>query len=110
MPETKLRPCPFCGKPAGMVISRQFNGNEIAHRVWCPACGAGGPIADSPQEAVEKWNGVDAPAPNHTPWTIRQVSDKSVLKSAPDEEKQRHDQEAERLLAEFYKKLQEKGN
>lgn len=43
----KIEPCPFCGNP-----------DVRQHRacVECKRCGADGPSARTPEEAVEKWN------------------------------------------------------
>lgn len=46
-------PCPFCGSTDLDVVSVIM---VDAYRVRCGSCIAEGPAADTPREAVEKWN------------------------------------------------------
>lgn len=46
--------CPFCRSTAEPV------GQDAHWQVRCGQCGAAGPVADNPQDAVTRWN--DAPA------------------------------------------------
>ena len=59
----KLKPCPFCGdkKDFPSVESHHNYDNfhdkyHYSYYVWCSICKVDGPIMDSTDEAVEKWN------------------------------------------------------
>ena len=47
------KPCPFCGSTDLDVCSIIM---VDAYRVRCGNCIAEGPAADTPRDAVEKWN------------------------------------------------------
>ena len=52
----ELKPCPFCGED---YVSQVFNGSDqyvSSFWVMCGNCDAEGPVADTEDGAVEKWN------------------------------------------------------
>ncbi len=53
------RPCPFCGNTTLAITSGPQP--RLAHRdtfqVFCPCCVCRGPLAESRQRAITKWNG-----------------------------------------------------
>jgi Lar family restriction alleviation protein len=54
----EVKSCPFCGRAKFGLESFDsdlFVEEEVSYNVWCH-CGARGPNAHSPEEAVEKWN------------------------------------------------------
>lgn len=72
MPETKLKPCPFCGRVAAtrtVVIREDMSGFSdcVRFEVYCPACHVGqhssiesndsfGEAEVAMQKAIEFWN------------------------------------------------------
>lgn len=55
----KLLPCPFCGESRPLYLDRiEFfnNPDEPKYSVMCLTCAAEGPIEDSWENAVLKWN------------------------------------------------------
>ena len=51
----RLEPCPFCGEKD---IFDNFL-EPMIHDRWCivcPTCEAGGPVADTKEDAIDKWN------------------------------------------------------
>ena len=47
--------CPFCS--SSNVSLEQFRASRrLEHNVHCNECQADGPVADTPEEAVELWN------------------------------------------------------
>ena len=49
---TSLKPCPFCGSPDPQPIRETPSAYTI---VVCQECGAQGPSAKTPEEAIEAW-------------------------------------------------------
>ena len=57
------RACPFCRNKTLAIAPGPKP--RLAHRntwlVFCPGCGCRGPLGESPQHAVTKWNGQGRP-------------------------------------------------
>jgi Lar family restriction alleviation protein len=51
-PTEHLDDCPFCGDDAGIYYSV----SSASYHGYCNHCGATGPIADSREEAANRWN------------------------------------------------------
>lgn len=51
-----IQPCPFCGFD-DPYYDEMITEDESFFYLTCLECGAEGPIANSPAEAGEKWNG-----------------------------------------------------
>lgn len=56
---TPLDPCPWCGDTKDLLVADDFNGMAS---VYCGACVAEGPLADSRERAIFEWNARAVPA------------------------------------------------
>lgn len=55
---TELKPCPFCGAKAELVIMSETDGTWEVQCTKCSACSPNGPTAGAwtEEEAIEAWN------------------------------------------------------
>lgn len=56
MDEIKLKPCPFCGGEAKIIVSGGCDGEDCLVWVCCDECGAESALLDSTEEATAAWN------------------------------------------------------
>jgi len=53
MPETKLKPCPFCGGEATLIVDSYIKATRI---IVCRKCGSRCTIFRTEEEAIAAWN------------------------------------------------------
>jgi hypothetical protein len=56
LPSSERSPCPFCGQTAGDNQEHLTIDGDERFCVECQRCFCGGPMADSPNDAVSFWN------------------------------------------------------
>ena len=54
MSDTKLKPCPFCGREVEVI--KRCSEKPYIHGVWCKGCRCRTSFEKSEKEAVQKWN------------------------------------------------------
>ena len=54
----RIGKCPYCGKfdPVMVQSTPTDPGKPYSHAVMCKACGAIGPLADTPEDAIKAYN------------------------------------------------------
>ena len=53
----KIEACPFCESTRVKLMQQKRRiTHAVMHNVWCPECAARGPVEETKEDAIGRWN------------------------------------------------------